>query len=304
MDGSKLQQANRKIKKITFLGLWVNIALAALKLTMGFFTGSMALAADGIHSFSDMATDVAVLLGAHFSAKEPDSEHPYGHGRFETFATAFVGLALMAVGAGMIQQASLAIARVHGGLKPAFQVGPWVILVAVLSILAKELLYWMTRSVAIVTHSTALYANAWHHRSDALSSVAVFIGFIAMLFGYEHGDQIAAIAVGLMIILVGVKVIGGCFQELTERSADAKTMEQICQIIASEERIRNWHKLRTRTVGREIFLDLHILVDPDLSITEAHAIADNLERSLHDQMSRPLNIMVHIEPDIPELRSD
>ncbi|MBN1815754.1 MAG: cation transporter [Sedimentisphaerales bacterium] len=304
MNESILQQANRKIKKITVWGLWVNIALAALKLTTGLLTGSLALAADGIHSVSDMATDVAVLLGTHFGAKEPDMEHPYGHGRFETFATAFVGLALIVVGGGMIQQAGLAIVRAHSGMKPVFQVGPWVMLTAAISIAAKEVMYWKTRSVAMATQSTALYANAWHHRSDALSSVAVFVGFIAMLFGYVHGDQIAAIAVGLMIILVGVKVIGGCYQELTERSADSKTMEQICRIIASEHRIRNWHKLRTRTVGREIFLDLHILVDPALSITEAHTIADGLERSLHAQMSRPLNIMVHIEPDIPELRRD
>jgi cation diffusion facilitator family transporter len=170
------------------------------------------------------------------------------------------------------------------------------------SVAAKELLYRATRKIAVATGSSALYANAWHHRSDALSSVAVVIGFVAMKFGYAHGDHVATIAVGLMIILVAVKIIEGCLHEFAERAVDSGTMEQIKQIIGAEQRIRQWHKLRTRSVGREIFMDLHILVDPQLNITEAHEISEALEDTMHAQMARPVNITVHVEPDKPELR--
>ena len=177
-----------------------------------------------------------------------------------------------------------------------------VLAVAVLSIGTKEGLYLISRKVAVKTHSTALYANAWHHRSDALSSVAVVIGFISMEFGFVYGDRIATIAVGLMIILVGAGIIGGCLHEFAERAVDSETVVRIERIIGDETRIRQWHKLRTRSVGREVFLDLHILVDPQFGITEAHQIAESLETTLHAQIARPVNITVHIEPDKPELR--
>jgi len=170
------------------------------------------------------------------------------------------------------------------------------------SIVAKEWLYRATQRIAIRSHSPALYANAWHHRSDALSSVAVVIGFISLLFGFGHGDQVAAIAVGMMIIWVGVRVIGNTLQELTEGAVDQDTVEHIKSIINANHQIHKWHKLRTRTVGREVFLDLHILVDPNLSIAAAHEISDSLETALHEQITRPVNVTVHIEPDIPAMR--
>lgn len=298
-----LQHDNRRIRSVTYAGMWVNVALSVAKLIVGMVTHSMALVADGVHSFSDMATDGVILLGTHFGSKEPDVEHPYGHGRAETFATAFVAVALVVVGGLMVQQAAVAIARIHAGSSSDIRLGPLAMGAALASVIAKEALYWVTRRVALQTHSAALYANAWHHRSDALSSVAVLVGLVALALGYPHGDQIATIAVGLMIIFVGVRILSGCLHELAERAVDQQTIEQIHGIIDGEGRIRNWHKLRTRTVGREIFLDVHILVDPDLKITEAHAIADALEHALHEGMSRPLNIMVHVEPDLPDLRN-
>ena len=177
------------------------------------------------------------------------------------------------------------------------QPGYAVLVVASISIIVKELIYRITKKVAVKSHSAALYANAWHHRSDALSSIAVVIGFGALKFGFDYGDQLAAIVVGVMIILVGVKITGDCFRELTESAIDASTIEQITQIINSRERIHDWHKLRTRNVGREVFLDLHILVDPQLSIIEAHDISESLENAIHEQIVRPVNITVHIEPD-------
>lgn len=297
MDNNKQAIAGRQIKSITYLGMAVNIALSVMKVAIGLSAASLALMADGIHSLSDVATDVAVLLGLRLGSKEPDQSHPYGHGRAETFSAGMVALILIVVGGAMIYCATLAIARDEVTTP---RLG--VLIAAIISIAAKEWLYKATQKIAIQSHSPALYANAWHHRSDALSSVAVVIGFISLEFGFGHGDQVAAIAVGLMIIWVGVRVISDALRELAEAAVDPETIEHIKKIINSDSSIRQWHKLRTRTVGREVFLDLHILVDPELKITAAHEIAESLEKTLDEQITRPINITVHIEPDKPELR--
>jgi cation diffusion facilitator family transporter len=297
MENDKQAIAGRQIKSITYLGMVINVVLSIIKVIIGLLAASLALVADGIHSFSDVATDAAVLLGLHLGSREPDQSHPYGHGRAETFSAGLIALILIVVGGAMIYYATLAIARDESTTPHLV-----VLLIAVISIAAKEWLYRVTQKAAIASHSSALYANAWHHRSDALSSVAVVIGFISLELGFSHGDQVAAIAVGLMIVWVGVKVIGNALHELTEAAVDPDTIEHIKKIINSDSAIRQWHKLRTRTVGREVFLDLHILVDPDLKITAAHEISERLEKTLDEQITRPINITVHIEPDTPELR--
>jgi cation diffusion facilitator family transporter len=297
MKNNKQAKAAGQIKSITYLGMAVNIALSVIKVVIGLFAASLALVADGIHSLSDFATDMAVLLGFRLGSKEPDQSHPYGHGRAETFSAGLIALILIVVGGAMIYYATLAIAR-DETTSPRLA----VLIAAVISIAAKEWLYRITQKAAIESHSPALYANAWHHRSDALSSVAVVIGFISLEFGFGHGDQIAAVAVGLMIIWVGVRIVSDTFRELTEAAVDPETIEHIKEIINSDSSIRHWHKLRTRMVGREVFLDLHILVDPNLKITAAHEIAESLEKTLDKQITRPINITIHIEPDTPEMR--
>ncbi len=297
MNNDKQKIAGEQIKSITYLGIAVNIVLSVVKVIVGFLAGSLAMIADGLHSLSDVATDAAVLLGVHLGSKAPDQSHPYGHGRAETFSAGLIALVLILVGGAMMYYATMAIAR-DEVTTPRLA----VLIAAILSIASKEWLYRVTQKVAIQSHSTALYANAWHHRSDALSSVAVVAGFISLEFGFGHGDQVAAIVVGLMIILVGVRIIADCLRELTEGAVDADTIEHIKDIINANSSIRQWHRLRTRTVGREVFLDLHILVDPDLNIAAAHEIAESLENTLHEEITRPVNITVHIEPDIPALR--
>jgi len=297
MANDKLEAANRQIRAVTNIGIGTNAVLAALKIGVGIWAGSMALVADGIHSVSDIGTDFAVLLGVWFGSKEPDRRHPYGHGRAETFAAAFIAAVLILIGAAMVYYAALDIARKH-----IPRPGPAVLIVAILSIVSKEVLYRLTTRVAVRSYSSALYANAWHHRSDAMSSVVVVIGFISLRLGFDYGDQIAAIGVGLMIILVGVRVAGDCLRELTESAVDSETINHIRSIIDSHDRIRDWHRLRTRMVGREVFLDLHILVDPNLTVSAAHDISESLEKAFHEQIPRPVNITVHIEPDLPELR--
>jgi cation diffusion facilitator family transporter len=297
MHNHKIESANKQIRSVTKLSIVGNLVLSIVKVAVGVPAGSIALFADGIHSVSDMATDFAVLLGIYFGSKQPDERHPYGHGRIETFATAFIGTVLAAVGAGIIIRAAVDIA--DGKLVRPRLV---VLIVPLISIVIKELLYRVTRRVAVRSHSTALYANAWHHRSDALSSVAVVAGFLALRFGFSYGDQLAAVAVGLMIVLVAARVIGDCVREFTETAIDEKTIEDIKQIVDGNEQIRQWHRLRTRSVGREVFLDLHILVDPELNVAAAHEISESLESTLHEQIPRPVNIIVHVEPDLPALR--
>ena len=299
MKTDKLQIIGRQIKSVTYTGMVVNFALSVIKVVVGFLAGSLALVADGIHSVSDLATDAVVLLGVLLGSKKADRSHPYGHGRAETFAGIVIALILIVVGGGMIYYATLAIAR-DEVTTPSFA----VLAAAVVSIVSKEWLYRITRRIAVKSHSPSLYANAWHHRSDALSSIAVVVGFISLELGFGHGDQVAAIAVGLMIVWVGVTIIGDALRELTEAAIDTGTIEHIKRIINANPDIRNWHKLRTRTVGREVFLDLHILVDPELSVSAAHEISENLEKALDEQITRPINITVHIEPDIPELRKN
>ncbi len=297
MHNDKRTIADRQIKSITYIGIAVNIALSVVKVVIGSLAGSLALLADGVHSLSDVATDAVVLLGLRLGSKEPDQSHPYGHGRAETFSAGLIALVLIFVGGAMIYYATMAIARDEVTVP---RLG--VLIAAIVSIVAKEWLYKATQKIAIQSHSPALYANAWHHRSDALSSVAVVIGFISLEFGFGHGDQVAAIAVGLMIIWVGVRIVSDSLRELTEGAVDSDTIEHIRGVINANSSVRQWHKLRTRTVGREVFLDMHILVDPDLSIGAAHEIAENLENALHEQITRPVNITVHVEPDIPDLR--
>jgi len=297
MSDDRRNVDSKAIKSVTNLSIVINIILTAAKIVIGFLAGSMAVVSDGIHSLSDMVTDVAVIFGVQFGSKEPDSEHPYGHGRIETFAGSFVAVALVIVGIGMICYAVIGVAKGNIIVPTA-----GMFIVTITSIVSKEWLYQITKKVAVRTHSSATYANAWHHRSDAFSSVAVLIGIVALKFGFKYGDQIAAIVVGLMIIWVGVSVVRDCLHELIEGSVDTEVVEHIQNIIKTNSQVRQWHKLRTRTVGRELFLDMHILVDPDLSIAAAHEIAESLEKAMHEQMTRPVNITVHVEPDLPSLR--
>jgi len=296
-NDSKRDSAVRQIRSVTYLGAVVNALLALIKMAIGLAVGSLAMLADGIHSLSDLATDAAVLVGSHLGAREPDRSHPYGHGRIETFSAVAVALMLMVVGGAMIYRATISIAK-NEVASPHWE----VLAGSLLSIVAKEWLYRITKKVAVRLHSAAAYANAWHHRSDAFSSVAVLIGFVVMEFGFDHGDQLAAIAVGLMVIFVAVKIVADSLMELTEGAVDPETTEHIKHVIDGNPAIRQWHRLRTRTVGREVFLDVHILVDPELNVAAAHEISEHLEKALDEEISRPVNITVHIEPDLPSFR--
>lgn len=297
MNNDKQKIASRQLRLVTYLSIAANVFLIAGKFTAGFITGSLSLVADAIHSVSDMFTDMAVLLGLYFGSKKPDSSHPYGHGKLETLAAIAIALGLLGVGLGMIYYAALDIAKDH-----VTRPRNLVLIAAVGAIAIKEVVYRVTKAVAMKYHCPAALANAWHDRADALSSVAVIAGVVAQKFGFDHGDQVAAIGIGVMVVVVATKLIGDCLGELIEKAVDEATIEQIKDIIRANGQIRQYHRLRTRTIGRQVSLDVHILVDPHLHIAAAHEIADSLEKALTEQITRPVNITVHIEPDIPQMR--
>jgi cation diffusion facilitator family transporter len=291
-QNQKNNEAINQILRVTWLGVIINVILVIVKIITGFVVSSMAMIADGFHSLSDLVTDFAIILGVRISKKEPDEDHPYGHGWAENFITVFTAVPLAGAGGFMVYKAIMSIME-HKITKLSYP----VLTVAIIAIILKEYSFVITKKVAIRLSSSMLYANAWDHRSDALSSLAVAIGAISSMFGLAYADQIVTIIVGLMIIWVAAKILRESLGQFTARAVDAKTNQQIKQIILSQPQIRNWHKLRTRTVGRELFMDFHILVDPMLSVTEAHNIAEALEDELHRQISQPVNIVIHIEPD-------
>jgi len=287
----KNTEAFKQIMKVTWLGIFINLALVAAKIITGLIVSSMAMVADGFHSLSDLLTDFAIMIGVKISKKEPDDEHPYGHSWAENFITVLTGIPLAGAGGYMVIKAVHSIAD-HNVNK----IGWPVLIVSLIAVVLKEYSFAATKKVAVKLSSSMLYANAWDHRSDALSSLAVAIGAAASMFGFAYADQIAAIIVGLMIVWVAIKILSDSAGQFTARAVDEQTNRRIKEIISSQPQIRDWHKLRTRIVGRELFMDLHILVDPHLSITEAHDISESLENEIHHQISQPVNIGIHIEP--------
>lgn len=284
--------------RVTLLGILTNLILLAGKFVVGFLTGSVALIADGVHSTSDLATDLVVLGGIRLGAREADANHAYGHGRFETLAGGTVAAGLIVVGLFIAWEAGAAV-YVHQHTYP----GSAVLLVAAGAILAKEWIYRRTIQVARRVGSAALHANAWHHRSDALSSVAVLLGGAASLLGWGHADQVAGILVGLMVVTSGGKTLLAVVHELTEGGLSVQELTAIKTAIGRVTQVKGWHQLRTRHVGRETFVEFHVLVDPDLSLLDGHRVSMEVEEAVRAACGRPVNVMVHVEPDTPELFS-
>jgi len=280
-----------RIVRVTILGMAINLLLVALKLGVGLVVGSVALIADAIHSISDLSTDIVVVLGAKMSSKPADECHPYGHGKYETISALFIGFALVAAGFLVAWQAGLSLYRQEQSFP-----GAAVIVVAVFSIVAKEVAYRITQRTARRLKSVALHVNAWHHRSDALSSVAVLFGAIAAQVGWGYGDQAAAIVVGVMVSGVGLKALWDVFLELTEGSVSSEEQTAIVRAIESVPGVKNWHRLRTRLVGREVFMDVHVRVDAGLTVADGHSICTAVEEKIAELTDRPINVVVHCEP--------
>ena len=278
--------------RVTLIGLVTNLFLLGLKLVVGLFVGSAALVADAVHSFSDLLTDIVAIVGIRLSGRPADESHPYGHGRYETIAASLIGVALVVAGIAITWDAGLSLYRQEHNI-PGYP----VLIVAAVSIVSKEWLYRITRRVARRVRSAALHANAWHHRSDALSSVAVLVGGAAGLLGWGHGDQVAAVAVGVMVAVVGAGSLWKVFMELTEGSISADERQSIAKAIERVPGVKGWYRLRTRLVGREVFMDVNVLVDKELSVGEGHAVCTAVEDAIELSLDRPVSVVVHCEPE-------
>jgi cation diffusion facilitator family transporter len=284
--------------RITHLSIWTNVVLTLLKFAAGIFGRSQALVADAIHSLSDFATDFAVLLGLRLSSKPRDHDHAYGHGKYETLAAAVVGLALGAVA---FHVASSSIQRIflamQGDLLPAPSI--YAFWAAVASIAAKEALYHATMRVFRSTGSAALEANAWHHRSDALSSIATAAGVgAAALLGRQWRilDPIAALFVSLFLLRVAWNLLRRHLGDLTDRNLDPSLCAEILAIARAVPGILEPHNLRTRRVGRTCVIDLHVRMRADLPLRDAHEIASALERALRERFGKETIANLHLEP--------
>ena len=295
----------REIQKVTLVGSAGNMGLFAFKLIAGILGHSSAMVADAVHSLSDFITDVIVLVFVSISAKPQDESHDYGHGKFETIATFFIGLALVAAATGIILAGILSLVEWFQGaqLEAPSMLALWA---ALLSIVVKEILFHYTAHCGKRLNSQAMIANAWHHRSDALSSIAAAIGIgCAILLGdrWTVMDPVASVIVGFVLMNVAIKLLRTSINELTESSLNADVEREIEEIITSFPGICEPHNLRTRHIGNRIAIEAHIRMDGDISLRDAHSRATMVEQKLKERFGSDTHVTIHMEP-IKESNND
>ncbi len=280
-------------RKVTLVGAFVNALLALVQLFGGLFTHSQALIADGVHTLSDLASDFIVLLAAHEAHRDADEEHPYGHGRIETLATGLLGVGLIVVGVGIGYDAATRLLNPERLLNPT----PMALLFAALAVLSKEGLYHYTKRVAKKLRSTMLEANAWHHRSDAISSLLVIAGIAGSLMGFKGLDAWAAIGVAVFIIHIGVQLLWQSGQELIDASLDDEVLKRTEEVIQSVDGVVNMHLLRTRKSGGNAFADVHIQVPSRISVSEGHQIAESVRKAIVEKIDEITDVTIHTDPE-------
>ncbi|CAB1055965.1 Cobalt-zinc-cadmium resistance protein [Olavius sp. associated proteobacterium Delta 1] len=287
------------VRKVTWIGLLINIALACIKFAAGYFGRSQAMIADAIHSLTDTTTDVAVIAGSHFWSRPPDESHPYGHRRLETLVTVFIGLMLAAAGIGIGWDAVSAL-RDKESTPPG-----WIALVAAaVSILTKEILYRWTAVVGKKIKSPALAANAWHHRTDAISSIPVLIAVGgALIFpSWSFLDLVGAVVVSIFVMHAAMKIIWPGISELIDAGAPKDIQKKITDIACNISGVQEVHKVRTRYISTSILVDMHIVVDGSISVRDGHAIADEVENQIINSISNVLGVVIHVDPsDVEQL---
>lgn len=288
----------RCIYRVTLVGFAVNLVLSLAKLAAGVFGRSGAMVADAVHSFSDLATDVVVIVFARISAKPRDDGHDYGHGKYETLATILISMALGVVGVGILVNSIGAVRSVlDGGVLP--RPGLVALVAAVLSIAAKEILYRYTVREGRAIDSPSVVANAWHHRSDALSSLGTLVGIGCAYFlgdKWRIADPIAALIVAVFIFKVAFDLIRTGVGELLEKSLPEETEREILRIVTLDPAVREPHNLRTRRIGAAIAIEIHIRVDGAMTVARSHALTVGIERRLRECFGEGTMIAVHVEP--------
>lgn len=288
----------QQIAKVTLAGSVVNLLLVGLKAVAGIAGHSAAMVSDAVHSLSDFITDIVVLVFVRISAQPQDQDHDYGHGKFETIATLFIGLALAAAAIGIVVSGATKFAHWLQGetLKAPGSLALWA---ALISIAVKEALYQYTKAKGKKLDSKALEANAWHHRSDALSSIGAAIGIGGAIFLGERWtvlDPLASIVVGAMLVKVAWDLLGPSFGELTDQSLPEKTEQEIIDLINSVEGVTKPHNLRTRQIGNHIAAEVHVRMDGSLTLNQAHEKASEIEKKYKARFGSESHIIVHMEP--------
>ncbi len=293
-----VDQRTNQIYRVTILGMFVNIVLFIFKLIAGIVGRSSAMIADAAHSASDFATDVVVLAFVRISAKPRDDDHHWGHGKYETLASLIIGVALFAVGVEILIESATKISTVvHGEVLP--RPGFIAIVAAAVSIVVKELLYQFTVRKARMLGSPSVEANAWHHRSDALSSIGALLGVGAAYFLGEEwriADPISAIVVAALIIKVSIGLCRTALAELLEKSLPHDVEREILSIISTTPNVEKPHNLRTRRIGADIAIEVHIRVDGAMTVFESHEISRDVEKKLRARFGERTAVAIHIEP--------
>ncbi len=292
------------IRHVTWIGFWINAILMILKIAFGIYGHSDALVADGVHSLSDFATDFIILILVGIAYKKADTAHPYGHGKFETFASLLIAVILFIVAVGIGISGVETIRSVsRGEILPRPDL--WTLIIAVISILAKELLYHYTVRAGRRINSSSLIANAWHHRSDAISSVATLIGVSAGYFlgdVWRIADPIASILIAVFIAVSAIKIALPSVNELLEKSLPPSEVSKVAATIAGVDGVKAYHRLRTRRNGHSLIIDTHIKVDPAINVAAGHDIASAVERALRANFGADIITNIHIEPYLPQTR--
>lgn len=286
------------IFKVVIVGGIVNFLLLIFKFIAGFLGNSAAMVADAVHSLSDFVTDVIVVVFVRISGRPEDEDHHYGHGKYETLATAIIGIILLGVGIAMLVGGVQTIVNTFGG-KPLAAPSMIALIAAVLSIVTKEILYRYTIIKGKKYNSQAVIANAWHHRSDAFSSIGTLVGIggaICLGERWRILDPLAAVIVSAFIIKVAIQLIKPCIEELLERSLPRDIEREIEQIIISVDGVTSPHHLRTRRIGNNYAIEVHIRVDGNMTLIQAHSITSTVERLLKERFGPATHIGIHTEP--------
>lgn len=287
-----------RIYFVTLMGSVVNIVLLVFKFMAGILGGSAAMIADAVHSLSDFMTDIVVLLFVKISSKPEDKDHDYGHGKYETLATSMIGVALLCVGLYILYSGAYRTWTAFKG-SPIEQPGIVALWTALFSIVMKEWTYRFTAKVGKEVQSQAVVANAWHHRSDALSSIGTAVGIGGAIFlGKEWAvlDPIAAVVVSIFIIRTAAMLVSGALNELLEKSLPDEEERQIEEIVHSEPEVSGMHHLCTRRIGNRIAIEMHLRMPGEISLNESHAHATNIERKLRNHFGERTHINIHVEP--------
>ena len=289
----------RKIMAVTLIGSLANFLLLVFKFIAGVLGHSSAMIADAVHSLSDFVTDVIVLLFINISSKPKDEGHDYGHGKYETLATTIIGIVLMCVGAGLFWDGVNKVFGFYLGGEQLESPGKIALIAAIISILIKEALYRLTLYVGKKENSQAVIANAWHHRSDAFSSIGTALGIAGAIFlgkDWRVLDPIAAVVVSVFIVKVSIQLLIPCLNDLLERSLPEEIEKEIITIISEDSQIKDPHNLRTRRIGNDFAIEIHIRLQPEMTVREAHVVATGIENRLRAKYGSRTHVAVHVEP--------